>query len=209
MEDDTYTIGELADRAGVSVRTIRFYIEEGLLPPPRVQGRNTTYDAEYLIRLELIRRLKDAFLPLQQIRQQMDGLPIEKVRELLVSYRAGKEPPAASEQADEVHRAVFQNSATDSSAAAYIARILDAHSENRSQAPQSRPHPGQSLQAPDIGRSTNQPSPAEAPAGSTWRRVLLAPGVELHFRQPLPAGTADAVEQIIAFARRLFGPRTV
>ncbi|MCL4562693.1 MAG: MerR family transcriptional regulator, partial [Chloroflexi bacterium] len=55
-------IHELARRAGVSVRTIRYYIEEGLLPPPGNLGRYSLYGEEYLDRLELIRQLKAAYL---------------------------------------------------------------------------------------------------------------------------------------------------
>ena len=42
------TIGELADAAGVTVRTIRYYINEGILPTPELQGRYTLYEAWYL-----------------------------------------------------------------------------------------------------------------------------------------------------------------
>ena len=57
MVDSDYQINELAKRAGVSVRTIRFYIDEGLLPAPTNRGRYSTYTDEYLDRLELIRML--------------------------------------------------------------------------------------------------------------------------------------------------------
>ena len=65
MVDDPLLISDLAERAGVSVRTIRFYISEGLLPPPQAHGRYSVYDEEYLTRIELIKLLKNAFLPLK------------------------------------------------------------------------------------------------------------------------------------------------
>jgi DNA-binding transcriptional MerR regulator len=64
-------IGELADKAGVSVATIKFYIREGLLPPPPVKTGRTMgyYDEAYLERLLLIRKLRDEhFLPIRAIR---------------------------------------------------------------------------------------------------------------------------------------------
>jgi DNA-binding transcriptional MerR regulator len=64
-------IGELAERAGVSVATIKFYIREGLLPPPPVKTGRTMgyYDEAYLERLLLIRRLREEhYLPLRAIR---------------------------------------------------------------------------------------------------------------------------------------------
>jgi DNA-binding transcriptional MerR regulator len=64
-------IGELADKAGVSVATIKFYIREGLLPPPPVKTGRTMgyYDEAYLERLLLIRKLREEhFLPIRAIR---------------------------------------------------------------------------------------------------------------------------------------------
>jgi DNA-binding transcriptional MerR regulator len=64
-------MGELAERAGVSVTTIKFYIREGLLPPPPVKTGRTMayYDQRYLDRLLAIRRLREEhYLPLRVIR---------------------------------------------------------------------------------------------------------------------------------------------
>jgi DNA-binding transcriptional MerR regulator len=64
-------IGELAARAGVSVATIKFYIREGLLPPPPVKTGRTMayYDLPYLERLRTIRALREEhYLPLRVIR---------------------------------------------------------------------------------------------------------------------------------------------
>ena len=59
MTTEELLIHELAARAGISVRTIRYYIEEGLLPQPSYQGKYSYYTLNYLDRLELIRRLKE------------------------------------------------------------------------------------------------------------------------------------------------------
>ncbi len=83
MVDDQLLISELAERAGVSVRTIRFYISEGLLPPPQARGRYSVYDEEYLTRIELIKRLKGAYLPLKEIRRMVESLSREEIEVML------------------------------------------------------------------------------------------------------------------------------
>jgi DNA-binding transcriptional MerR regulator len=83
MTDDQLLISELAERAGVSVRTIRFYINEGLLPPPEGRGRYSAYDEEYLTRIELIKRLKSAFLPLKEIKRMVESLSKEEIEHML------------------------------------------------------------------------------------------------------------------------------
>jgi DNA-binding transcriptional MerR regulator len=83
MTTEELLIHELAERAGISVRTIRYYIEEGLLPQPSYQGKYSYYSKAYLDRLELIRRLKDSYLPLKEILSIMNSLSDEDVHRRL------------------------------------------------------------------------------------------------------------------------------
>ncbi|MER5884624.1 MerR family transcriptional regulator [Streptomyces sp. NPDC001941] len=48
---------ELAAKAGITVRTLRFYRERGLIPPPRREGRIAWYDDHHLARLRTIAAL--------------------------------------------------------------------------------------------------------------------------------------------------------
>ncbi|MEU7478585.1 MerR family transcriptional regulator [Lentzea sp. NPDC042327] len=55
-----YQIGELARMTGLTVKTIRFYSDSGLIPPTdRTAGGYRTYDAEAVARLKLVRTLRD------------------------------------------------------------------------------------------------------------------------------------------------------
>ena len=54
-----YRIGELAREAGIPVRTVRYYQERRLLPPPRRQGRIGWYSQAHLDRLKVIGQLLD------------------------------------------------------------------------------------------------------------------------------------------------------
>jgi DNA-binding transcriptional MerR regulator len=63
-------IGEVARAAGVPVATVKFYLREGLLPPPVASGRNIAYyPAEAVERIRLVKELQEKrFLPLRVIR---------------------------------------------------------------------------------------------------------------------------------------------
>lgn len=52
-----YRMEELAGKAGITVRTLRFYRERKLLPPPRREGRIAWYDDRHLARLRTIAAL--------------------------------------------------------------------------------------------------------------------------------------------------------
>ena len=66
-------IGEAADRAGITAKTIRFWEDQHLLPPPaQTPGGYRDYDPAILERLAFIRRAQVAGLTLEHIRQVLD-----------------------------------------------------------------------------------------------------------------------------------------
>ena len=73
-DEPTYTISELADLAGVTPRTIRYYLAQGLLPATGQSGPGTRYTTGHLARLRLIRRLQAEHQPLAEIRTRL-GVP--------------------------------------------------------------------------------------------------------------------------------------
>ena len=69
------TVDELAARTGMTVRTVRFYASEGLLPAPRRRGRVAYYGARHRLRLDLIRTLQDHGYTLSAIQRVLDRIP--------------------------------------------------------------------------------------------------------------------------------------
>jgi DNA-binding transcriptional MerR regulator len=67
----TYKIEELAAEAGVSPRTVRYYVQRGLLPAPEFRGKDTAYGQAHLLRLHAIKRLQQAHLPLDEIQARL------------------------------------------------------------------------------------------------------------------------------------------
>jgi DNA-binding transcriptional MerR regulator len=68
MESGAMAIGELADAAGLTRRAIRFYVQQGLLPPPLGRGRGRHYDDSHLKALRRIAELQQAGHSLEAIR---------------------------------------------------------------------------------------------------------------------------------------------
>ena len=67
---ETFTIGQLARRTGMAVRTIRYWSDIGALPPlGRSQGGYRLYDAGSVARLELVRTLRELGLSLDDVRR--------------------------------------------------------------------------------------------------------------------------------------------
>jgi DNA-binding transcriptional MerR regulator len=70
----TFKLEDLASAAGVSPRTVRYYVQRGLLPAPAFRGRDTAYTDDHLLRLRAIRKLQDRFLPLDAIQAELTRL---------------------------------------------------------------------------------------------------------------------------------------
>jgi len=128
MSEARYAIGELADLGGISRRTVRYYIQEGLLPAPFGVGRGNHYGREHLDRLLQLKALQEA------------GRSLDEIRELL-----GQRPPPT-------------------------------------------------------GLSAAAPLPRTA-----WRRIEMAPGVELHVSENLRLPPPGKLQELAAWCRQHFG----
>lgn len=86
-----YRIGDLAESAGVTVDTLRYYEREGLLPPiERTAGGFRCYSEETAHRVQFIKQARELGLSLREIRQLVgpDNCRCSAVRQMLVERLA-------------------------------------------------------------------------------------------------------------------------
>ena len=184
------TIEGLAKSVGISVRTVRFYITQGLIPGPRARGKSATYDEEHLLRLRLVRRLSEQRVPLAEIRERVSGLSLAAIRSLLQEEdrrdaelrRADKNLSPKEYISDLLNRAratrrlaVFTESAFDLNISAIPRAAL--HAQAHETLPPSQPT-------------------------ETWYRWELATGVELHVKSSENARHADLIERLLRLAEK-------
>lgn len=79
-------IKELAEAADTTVRTVRYYHQEGLLPVPRGRPRNYTF--EHLVRLTRIRHLVDSGVPLSKVKALIGSEQVDVQAELEATKEA-------------------------------------------------------------------------------------------------------------------------
>jgi DNA-binding transcriptional MerR regulator len=77
---ERYSMDELATLAGVTPRTVRYYIAQGLLDRPAGAKRGAHYLRRHLEQLLLVRRWTDAGLSLERVRELIAGAPEEPPR---------------------------------------------------------------------------------------------------------------------------------
>lgn len=201
MYIENLLIHELAERAKTTVRTIRYYTDEGLLPQPVMQGKYAYYTPNHIQRLELIQRLKNSYLPLKEIRQIMLSLSDEEVKlRLQEQHTPQPKDQVSGNQAHPEQR-------SGAKALEYISHLLDEQSVHR---PKLISTPSQ----PAHTRQTSGPAPGITPqpatdakntsAGDTWQHIQLTEGVELNLRLPASPDTNIRAQQLIAFAKKIF-----
>jgi len=190
MAAGNYSIADVAALTDTPVRTVRFYIAEGLLPSPKKTGAAAGYDEAFVLRLRAVLKLKQGDLPLAVIGKTLDELDEAGLREIV-------ERPleAPSDSAGDYVRRVLQQSqaanaggvATMSPAVASVSYLFEQYSRGS-----STDTSGASMEA---GRRDR----------STWERIVLGPDVELHVRRPQSRASARRVERVIEFAEQVFG----
>lgn len=207
-QSQTMTLAELTEAADVSTRTVRYYIAEGLLPPPEGAGPSSVYTAGHLARLRLIAHLKAAYWPLKEIRRRLSGLSDAEVEAAL--EEGDVSPQIASSQAD-----TAMAPARD-----YLA-VLEQRSKYKSVAPASRapasPAPPVSFPgAPPPGAPPDRESVRDldlvpdshllpdVEAGSLWRRIPLGEEAELVISERAYTRHRERIDWLIRWARKVF-----
>jgi len=200
----TYTIGELAQAADVTTRTIRYYVAQGLLSPPYGGGRAASYGEQHLYRLELIKLLKQEFLPLNEIKALLYGLDDDAVRTLLEERR--QRPPApAPDTAKEYLRTLLN---PDAKSPSLLRQTVARKAQSLSNQPLGV-SAGSDLFARRSPALSETPGPAEQVQisredATAWQRYSLHPDVELHVRQPAQdVKLSTHLDRLVADIRRL------
>lgn len=200
-----YSLAELTEAAGVSVRTVRYYIAEGLLPPAVTAGTRSFYTQAHLDRLRLIGQLKSAYLPLKEIRRRLAGLDDEEVRRLVAT--------SASSPGDDTAPPAAHDSAAD-----YLARIRPRAFEAEELKAGLNSGTHFFLASPEYWRLSTEsgtrhaserlfaPSREDSITGEgTWRRVPLSEDAELLIREEAYQRRRDRIDWLIRWARKVFG----
>jgi DNA-binding transcriptional MerR regulator len=188
-----YWISELADKTGVSTRTIRYYIEEGLLPQPEVRGKYAIFTDDYLHRLELIKALKDSYLPLKEIKDVLSSLNEGEIRGLLVDMKSNPMETLSRLKALPVFDQPPRPTHSGQDALEYISGL------------RAREKPQRNYNAPIQAAQSMPSAPAAIPptAREDWVRIELKPGMELHVRQSIARRENRLIEQLIEFIKQL------
>ncbi len=227
-ETASLTLSELAERSDVTSRTVRYYVQAGLLPSPG-SGPKARYGRQHLMRIRLIKQLQRRDIPLAKIRAVLEGLDDEGVEQQLASLQApsdhgtlgraalGRDSPdpatgsTAAPAVDYIRAVLEGRRGLLAPGARYSMPPLDRRLADQRLAAQRLADPGSPATGPGSPAPGTDPAPAPLPGlpparmtRSQWERLPLSPDIELHIRRPLSRHQNKQVDRLIDFATELF-----
>jgi DNA-binding transcriptional MerR regulator len=165
----TYKLEELAAEAGVSPRTVRYYVQRGLLPAPEFRGKDTAYGQEHLLRLLAVKQLQQAHMPLDEIQVRLGSATLAEVEKIA---RSG--------------------------ATVHVRMPFDEPRDSGSGKKGRHPYRSPAWDAPDREpHDTTAPDTLPADPAATAHVYRLAPGVELWVRSGVDAASRALVREIL------------
>lgn len=206
MTKDGITINELSKMAQVTVRTIRFYTDEGVLDEPAGRDRFARYTLRHYLQLCAAKNLKDRYLPLRVIRDQMASLTDQELERL-----AGPVPADIAKRFAEVDSA-------DVVSAHVLAAVEATHVGLRAESssmPMVTPmtmmaetlfdtdDASLSYSTPDgfLRKSDDTVRRPLNTVGDVWHRIVISPSMELHVREDA-MHEAGEIRRILASLRK-------
>ena len=198
------TIEDLEKYSGLSIRTLHYYMQKGLLPGPDKRGKNATYSQEHLDRLDLINMLKEIHLPLDEIRTILNQLTPEEIHH----YLGFQEELLSKIQAVKPEMKEENHISEGSSALQYIRGLEEAHLAKNNIAED----PVEYFNNLDNTIYQNKPFISQGkylqdePKEERWRRLILVDGIELHTRETIDKEMLKKIYRLRSFARSLFEP---
>jgi DNA-binding transcriptional MerR regulator len=197
MQEKSYNLKELCQAANVTERTVRFYIKEGLLPPPEGPRAFSRYSYEHWLRLKIIRQLKESYFPLREIQQLIGHKTVAELENL-----ASQKRPNSLEDKNMLAE-------LDSDQTTLPLIMLEEQAFGFAQ-----PHQGISMTTqaetparPGLNKLFNRPPITEhnhQAQGEIWERVIIEPGVELHLAGEIAERHREKLDTLLKELRRVF-----
>lgn len=188
-------------------------MQQGLLPAPFGAGGSAKYGEEHILRLTLIREMQNSHLKLTGIKEALDAMSIEEMKDL--ARKTGGlnmtwDPQSVerwvahtSQDKDVVRneepKAIYSESPAamevkeDSAGFSFLDALDKARSRDWVQRKESQ------------GRPASRPMGKESMGEAVrWERISLADGIELHIRSDRHDRSRSKIVRLIDYCRKLF-----
>jgi DNA-binding transcriptional MerR regulator len=200
---DGYSLNELTEATGVTSRTVRYYVSEGLLPPPVAAGPRSYYTESHKQRLRLIGLMKDAYLPLREIRRRLLEINDDEVADAIAEL-GGEDAELANQPVEQVKMRYSRMAELPTP------QVSEAPLEHLE--PQTWPfvnsRPGEYEEPVPQEPAWRLPRPIKAArhephSSSVWRKLEIGDSAEFLIEEHLYQRRKEQVDALIIWAQRI------
>jgi DNA-binding transcriptional MerR regulator len=202
----SYSLQELTSITGVTPRTVRYYVSEGLLPPPVAAGPRSYYTENHLQRLRLIVHLKDTYLPLREIRRRLQELSDDEIAGASAELEQSAPSPEHETQTlahREIREQRFSIEPAASEPEEPASDSLQPQTWPFVDTPPQGPHdpvrPEPAWRLPRPVRATT----TDMQRGTIWRKLEIGESAEFLIEERLYQRRKEQVDALIAWAQRI------
>ena len=194
MPRPDYSLSDLADATGIEARTIRSYIERGLLPGAHARGRGASYSSEHLSRLKVI----------QSLRRARPSMALGDIRILLQQLKPQQIHSLAGGSITAVARAIAESTQPDDVDEEEAVADEDAETPMTVDWAESvKKLTGVERLVCLLREVTGRTLPARTSKMEGWNRIAVTPDVELSVRNEFDANQLAAFQDLADLLRHL------
>jgi len=207
-----YSISELEEVSGIPRRTIHYYIARDLLPPADGSGLGARYREVHVLRLKVIEVLKKLGLKLEGIRELLDSMSLEALRETFTEAEEHPSKVAYLLQRRMAHDTLVKLVeelgdvtlvAAEEGPGPMMAQLVDYPPGTRSL--RSSPPPSSVFSQLEVGESAGQQSVQPSlDDATTWRRMQVTPDLEIHYRPGRDSRFTGKLRAVVRMIRAMF-----
>jgi DNA-binding transcriptional MerR regulator len=208
MSNDEYTLEELAQLLDLQPRTIRSYIQQGLLRGPDSRGRHARYGEYHLKRLRKIKELKE-----------VQGMKLDEIRRTLTVAGPEEDDPSPPRMGQETRKEEASAPMEGPSTALEFVRARKALARGGGQPTTSKPT-GEEPPSVSLLKKVLPSTPLERllkqlqrvmtdanvtrkARGEEWVRLQVTPDIEIHVRGHLSQEQLHGFEQLADLMRHI------
>lgn len=174
LSDGRFTINDLVNETGLKKRTIHYYSKNGIIPPPQGAGIGSFYTEIHLLRLKLMRHMKQSHLKLSGIKEAFNGMTVDELTDFYTKVKSDN---------PEWRKAALENWMLEEKMYKYPL-FQSASSVNESDNPvlyKSNYMENIKRKKPDI---------------TQWEKIVISDGVELQIRKDKLLGKRKILEKL-------------
>jgi DNA-binding transcriptional MerR regulator len=197
MQSKTYTITELESLTKLNRRTIHYYTQNNVIPPPMGAGGAARYNEQHSLRLTILKDMRKSSIGLATIKTKLNELSLEEMRD--IAGKIKKRQPIEWDR--EAMKEWFSEDIRTTNELLLVREPDTPYSEDKKEGSKIRYSLKPNRGGSDVRYALREPSPADKQ--KTWERIEISEGVEMNVRSDIAHKNEENIKLIVEKLRQI------